>query len=97
MKFYDERPLKEFDFWSGDAIENVKTLRDWEWEKLEKKLEEEREYWNVYNIDALFSCEAGLDDVAQWLGYKSWKQRLECCMPKWAQLPEWATIEKEEG
>ena len=95
MKFCYEQSLKEFEFW-GKAAQNAATLRDWEWEVLEKKLEGMRKYWNIENIDVQFSYEIGLNEIAQWLGYKSWKQRLECCLPKWAPFPEWETFEEEE-
>lgn len=83
MKFYYERDLKDFEFW-GIAKENAATLDDREWKIVEKHLDEEKQNeWDIFVINALFRYEQNLDEIAQWLGYKTWRARLKGRYADW--------------
>lgn len=83
MKFCFERDLKDFEFW-GDAKENAATLRDREWKIVEEHLEEEGlNEWDIFVINALFRYEQNLNEIAQWLGYKTWRARLKSIYCDW--------------
>lgn len=73
MRYYVEKPLKDFEFWSG-AWETAEVLTDEEFEILDDIFDE----FNVdgglseTDINDLFRFETDL--IAEWLGYESWDE-----------------------
>ena len=69
MRMYEEKDLKDFEFWGG-AIATAEMLTEEDFEELEARMNECGEDWSVTEINDFFWYDD--ETIAAWLGYASW-------------------------
>jgi hypothetical protein len=69
MRMYEEKDLKDFEFWGG-AIATAEMLTEEDFEEIEACMNDCGEEWSVTAINDLFWFDD--ESIAMWLGYESW-------------------------
>lgn len=71
MRMYEEKDLKDFEFWGG-AIATAEMLTEEDFEDIEAFMNDCGEEWSVNAINDLFWFDD--ESIAMWLGYESWEE-----------------------
>ena len=74
MKYYVEKSLNDFEFWSG-AADTIEELTSYEIDKIETMLEEDNCEMSETDINDFFWFER--DTIAGWLGYSDFEELIE--------------------
>lgn len=74
MRMYEERDLKDFEFWAG-AVDTAAMLNEEDFDEIEACMNDCGEEWSVGAINDLFWFDN--ESIAMWLGYESWDDLVE--------------------
>ena len=74
MKYYVEKSLNDFEFWSG-AADTIEELTSDEIDQIESMLEEDYDEMSETDINDFFWFER--DTIAEWLGYSDFEELME--------------------